>query len=1000
MSRRSCRIALVASLVIVAWSLLAGPALACSAVLTEAPAESEDPAVWIPADRFQDPATPPWRNALASRSGADAIELAYSRHTSSTRSAASARALPPLLLSGASAAAEAPAASATRTLTAADLSHLSWRSIGPANMGGRVGAIALVPGSRRSFYVGYGTGGVFFTDNMGTTFKAVFDDQPVMSIGAIAVADAPETWAGWAAEESAGNVDPNKPRAEQGKGRIVWVGTGEGNGRNSSSWGNGVYRSTDGAKTFKHLGLEETHDIPRMAVDPRDPDVAYVAALGHLWGANPERGIYKTTDGGKSWKHVLFVKGADGKPDGVTGACDVVLDPKNPDTVYAALYARRRTPWSFSGNSDTGGIFRSDDGGASWKKLTEGLPPRTGRIGLAVFAADTKVVYAVVESDWGGLGKSDFTDWSPSGGVFRTEDRGGKWTRTTELNPRPFYFSRIALDPVSDQRVYLPGWDLGISDDGGKTFRSSGSEFVHVDFHAMVVNPEDPDQLIVGNDGGVYISHDRAKSWNYLNNVPEGQFYRLALDMGDPYRIGGGLQDNGTWLGPSETLARTLDESHDAIFNSDWRMVYFGDGFGFAFDPEDGNVIYATSQGGYLARVHLDNAVKSLLKPEAREGQERLRFNWDAPFVVSKHDPSVLYHGGNKLFKLTERGDLWFAISGDLTKNEAGRTATVGSDAETYGTIVSISESPMNKGQIWVGTDDGLVHVTENEGGAWRAVTPAEVAGRYISRIAASQHDAATAYVAVDGHRSDSFEPLIFMTRDLGKSWSKISGDLPAGGPIRAFSEDPAKPEVLYCGTEFGVFVTLDRGSHWVRMNGPTLPAVAVHDIAVHPRARDVVLATHGRSIWILDDASMFAQLTPEILSSDAALLDILPGKPRFYDGRHYGIGHGIFKAKNPPLGTAINYWLKEGSNEKVKITVADGQGVELRSLEGTSWKGLNRVVWDLQAERKHLYDKVDENLGMTQFVPAGDYKITLFVGKTKVASKSVTVLPAPDEEE
>lgn len=889
---------------------------------------------------------------------------------------------------------------AGRALAEGDLSHLAWRSVGPANMGGRVAALAYLPGSRTSFYVGYGTGGVFFTDNLGTTFKPVFDDYDVLSIGALAVADAPASWPGWAAEEAAGRVKADAPREEQGRGRIVWVGTGEGNGRNSSSWGGGVYLSTDGARSFRYVGLKETHDIPRLAVDPRNPDVAYVAALGHLWGSNPERGVYKTSDGGKTWDHALFIEGPDGGPDGLTGACDLVLDPKDPDTVYAAMYARRRTRWSFEGNSETGGIFRSDDGGATWKKLTQGLPPRTGRIGLAVYPKNPDIVYAVVESDFGGLGDSSFTDWSPSGGVFRSEDRGESWTRVSALNPRPFYFSRIAVDPEIDQRVYLPGWDLGVSDDGGKTFRRSGSEGVHVDFHAIVVNPLDPRQIIVGNDGGVYISHDKAESWDFLNNVAVGQFYRVDVDMSDPYRIGGGLQDNGSWMGPSETLFRTLDQDDVGIRNDAWRMVFFGDGYTVRFDPENPDVLYATSQGGHLARVNLRTAAKYYLKPEAREGQERLRFNWDAPYIVSKHDPSVLYHGGNKLFKLTQRGDLWFAISPDLTRDEPDRTATVGSDAETYGTLVAVDESPLKQGLLWVGSDDGLVHVTQDEGASWTDVTPDGTDRRYVSRVTASMHDAETAYVAVDGHRSDSFEPLIFMTTDLGRSWTRINGNLPDGGPVRVIIEDPGSPDVLYCGTEFGVFVSLDRGGRWIRMNGPTLPPVAIHDMVVHPRERDLVLGTHGRSVYILDDASMFAQLTDEIRAKKAALLEIMPGTPRYYDGRYYGRGDGVFAASNPPLGTAVNYWLRDGSQEKVKITITDAHDVELRKLPGTSWKGLNRVTWDLQADRDHLYERVDEDYGRTQFVPAGEYTVTLFVGKERIGSRPVTVKPAPDAEE
>jgi len=885
-----------------------------------------------------------------------------------------------------------PETAGARPLAASDLKSVAFRSVGPANMGGRVAAIALAPGDSKTFYVGFGTGGVFKTQNYGTTFAPVFDKQPLLSIGAIAVADAPAGWPGWDAEREAGNVKEDADLAKEGRGRIVWVGTGEGNGRNSSSWGGGVYRSTDAGKTFTFLGLKETHDIPRLAVDPRDPDTCYAAALGHLWGANAERGVYKTSDGGKSWQQVL-------KVDENTGACDVVVDPASPDTVYAAMYSRRRTRWSFSGNSETGGIFRSDDGGKTWKKLTNGLPPRTGRIGLALYAGDTKTIFASVESDFGGAGRDSFSDFSPSGGLFRSDDRGESWTRLTDLSPRPFYFSRVAVDPKDPNRVYLPGWDLGISDDGGKTFRRSGSEFVHVDFHAIVVDPDDPDHILVGNDGGIYQSQDRAKTWEYLNRMAVGQFYRVAVDMSDPYRIGGGLQDNGTYVGPSETIYQTDDSREDGILSSDWRMVYFGDGFGFAFDPEDENVVYATSQGGFLGRVRLDNNVRTPLRPEAREGEERLRFNWDAPFIVSKHDASVLYHGGNKLFKLTDRGDHWFAISGDLTRNEPDRTATVGSDAETYGTIVSLAESPLKQGQLWTGSDDGLVHVTEDEGKTWKDVTPAAVNRRYVSDIEASAHDPRTAYVAVDGHRSDSFEPLILVTRDLGATWTEIQSDLPDGGPVKTVIEDPGSADVLYCGTEFGLYVSLDRGASWVRLNGETLPPVRVDDLAFQPREKDLVVGTHGRSIYVLDDASMFSQLTAEVRSKPFALLKSRAAHPRLYFGAYYGVGDGIFKAKNPAMGAYINYWLAKATGDGVKITITDPAGLVIRELKGPGMPGLNRVVWDLQADAKHRYRRPEERMGQTQFVPAGTYKISASFGDAK-AETTVEVLPAPNAKE
>ena len=873
---------------------------------------------------------------------------------------------------------------AARVITTNDLKGLAWRSIGPANMGGRIGAIALAPGNAKTFYVGYGTGGVWKTDNFGTTFTPVFDKTGQHSIGAIAVADAPADWPGWDHETE---KTPTDERAKKGAAKIVWVGTGEGNNRNSSSWGHGVYRSTDAGATFEYMGLADTEDIPRIAVDPRNPDVLYVAALGHLWGANPERGVYKTGDGGKTWKQVL-------KVDANTGACDVVIDPQNPDRVFAGMYARRRTAWSYSGNSEKGGLFRSDDAGGTWKKLTSGIPTRTGRIGFAIFPKDSKIVYAMVGSDIGGSGRDEFDDRSPSGGVFKSEDHGDTWTRMSDLSPRPFYFSRIAVDPENANRVYVPGWDLAISDDGGKTFRRSGSVDVHVDFHAIAIDPKDPSTILVGNDGGLYISRDRAENWRFVNNVAVGEFYRLAVDMSDPYRVAGGLQDNGSWVGPSETLHQTEDDSKDGILNSDWHTIYGSDGFGVAFDPTDPNIMYATAQGGFMACVNLANSVNRMLRPSEREGQERLRFNWNAPFFVSKHDPTVLYHGGNKVFKLTERGEKWFAISDDLSRHEPDKIMTGGSEAETYGTVVSLAESPLKAGLLWAGTDDGLVHVTENDGGAWRDVTPRAVSGLYVSYITASGHDANTAYMAVDGHRSDVMTPIALMTTNLGKTWSSITGDLPAGEPVQVVIEDPASRDVLYCGTQFFAYVSFDRGVHWLRLNDETLPPAPVHDMVVHPRERDLVVATHGRSIWILDDVSMFAQMTPDVVAKPLALFDMLPARPRIYAGFAYGNAQGIFRAKNPPMGAYINYWVSRDTGDSVSISVADSTDFVLRELKGTSHPGINRVVWDLRADEKHRFSpSPNEEPGPEQFVPAGTYKVTLKMGDEK-ETKTVKVLP------
>jgi len=446
-------------------------------------------------------------------------------------------------------------------------------------------------------------------------------------------------------------------------------------------------------------------------------------------------------------------------------------------------------------------------------------------------------------------------------------------------------------------------------------------------------------------------------------------------------------------MGPSQTLHYTDDSSKDGILNSDWETIGGSDGFSVAFDPTDPNIVYTTGQGGELVRRHLDTNVIRLIRPSPREGQERLRFNWNSPYFVSPHDPTVLYMGGNKVFKLTEKGDKWFAISGDLSRRDVDKIQTVGSEAETYGTVVSLTESPIRKGLLWAGTDDGLVHVTSDEGKSWANVTPKEVGGLYISRIAASWKEERTAYVSVDGHRSDVLKPLVLMTTDLGRSWTNITGNLPATGPVRVVLEDSSNPQVLYAGTEFGLFVTLDRGRQWIRLNGKSLPPAPVDDLLIHPREKDLVIGTHGRSIYVLDDASFFAQLTPEIRRKQAVLLDVRPARPRLLFGRDYGSGQALFRAKNPALGAVLNYWLREVPDEPVSISISDPSGFKIRSLDGTSRAGLNRVVWDLQADPKHRFSDVDEAYGQTPFVPPGDYKVTLTVGDEK-SEKTVKVLP------
>ena len=851
---------------------------------------------------------------------------------------------------------------------AADLFRsLSWRSIGPANMGGRVSEITLVPGKPAQFYVGTGTGGLFKTTNAGTTFAPVFDDQPVLSIGSVAVA-------------------PSDPG-------IVYVGTGEGNGRNSSTWGNGIYKSTDAGETFVHTGLPDSRDIPRLAIDPKNPDIVFAAVMGHLWDASKERGLYRTTDGGKTWQPALQI-------DEDHGCIDVVLDPSRPENVYAAMYARRRAPWSFQsgGFGDKGGIYKSTDGGKTFKRLLEGLPKKTGRIGLAVFAGAPSHVYAVIEADDAGTNSID-VNLSRAGGVFRSVDGGEHWTRVSPYAPRSFYFSKIVVDPKDENRVYVLGFNLSVSDDGGRTFRPDGAVLPHVDWHTLVVDPADTDRLLAGSDGGIYESRDRAKTWRYLDNVPLGEFYEIGLGMDIPYTLCGGLQDNGTWCGPSRgvDLFGESDEKRMNISNRDWFTVWDGDGYYAQIDPRDARLIYAESQQGYAGRIDLSTSRIKMLRPEPKEGTPGFRFNWNSPLLLSKHDPDVLYLGGNRLFRLSRKGDAWEAISPDLSNRDVEKILTTGSGAETHGTIVALAESPLKAGLLWAGTDDGNVQVTRDDGKTWQNVASklsSVPKGTYVSRLEASHFEAGAALAAFDGHRTGDNRPYILETRDFGATWKSITGNLPGDGPVRVVREDPGNERLLFAGTEFGVFVSFDRGGHWVSLRGDSMPAVQVHDLQIHPRDRDLVAGTHGRSIYILDDITGLEQMTPEAMAKPLALFDPRPARGFYTSGRSAFWGNDRFGAKNPPLAT-INYWVKERSADGAKLLVADARGSTVRELKGPAEAGLNRITWDLTREKQQRIDPPEAQMpGQTPFVPAGDYDLTLTVAKEKAKGKLTVVHP------
>lgn len=877
-----------------------------------------------------------------------------------------------------------------RSLRAEDFKALPFRSIGPATMGGRVADIHFAPSDTKTFYVGTATGGLWKTTNRGVTFSPVFDKESTSSIGSVVIADAPPTWAGWKNEPAEPDAKPD-PEAEKnkGKGKIVWVGTGEGNGRNSSSYGDGVFRSTDSGSTFIRLGLEDSHDIPALAVDPRDPDVCYAAALGHLWGPNAMRGVFKTTDGGKTWDHVL-------KVDENTGCVDVILCPDAADTVYAAMYSRRRTAFSYTSGSETGGIFRSTDAGKTWTKLSNGLPKRTGRIGLDVYRKNNKILYAVIESDEGGWGVEPFDDRSKSGGVFRSEDGGDTWARVNDRSPRAFYFSKVRIDPTDDQRIYRLGWGLDVSDDGGKTFRAGGAKRPHGDMHALTIDPTDRDHMVMGTDGGVYITFDRGATWDFLNSMPLGQFYNVAVDMSEPYRIGGGLQDNGSWIGPSATKYAgfyNVAEGTPApsISNQDWKLIApFGDGFHVAFDPKDANIVYAESQGGFLTRNHLDSGRTKMLRPSAKEGGQRYRWNWNTPFLVSHHDSTVIYMGGNRVFRLTQRGEAWEEISGDLTTNVGEKFDRVGSSAEQHCTVVSLAESTVARGTLWAGSDDGLVHVTADDGKTWKNVTPPGTDGKYIECIEAGRADARTAYVVIDGHRSNDFDPHVVVTTDLGATWTDITADLPKGAHAKVVREEMRNPDVLFVGTERGMFVSIDRGRGWVRMNGEGLPTVLVDDIVQHPRETDLVIGTHGRSIYVVDDASFFAQL-PAALGSQMHLFDIRPAAPKRTMANEGFWGEGEFTAANPPMGAKITYFVRDFVDEDISIAITDAKGTMVRKLSGPNRPGVTRVVWDLQPEASEKMPMPADD-PQPQFVPAGDYTVTITQGKDVKMSKRVTV--------
>ncbi len=807
-----------------------------------------------------------------------------------------------------------------------------YRNLGPFRVGGWVSDIAVPETPAKAhlytFYVAARHGGVFKTTNNGTTFEPVFDNQNVAAVGALAVAPTNEN--------------------------IVWVGTGDNSCARSAYWGDGVYKSTDAGKTWQNMGLRDTHHITRIVTHPTNADIVYVAAMGHLYTTNEERGVFKTTDGGKTWKKVLYVNDR-------TGAIDLVLSRNDPNTLYAAAYDLKRDPWRIVDGGAGSGIYKTTDGGANWKKLENGLPTGTiGRIGLDLFQKNPNILYAVVDNRNLRQGSQQII----SGEVYRTDDAGVSWRKVSadkdDVSRKSGYaFNILRVHPADPDRVFITGSNLIETTDGGKTWiglaaggfqQQSYRPFRRAfgDFRVLWIDPQNPERMMAGSDGGVYVSYDGAKTCDHLNNLPLGEVYALTVDLAEPYNIYAGLQDHESWRGPSNGWS-------GSIGIEDWTTTGIGDGMYNQVDPTDNRWVYNTQEFGRAARFDQKTRERKVIAPTRKQDQPILRFNWVAPLRLSPHDPKTLYAGAQVLFRSTDRGDTWQEISPDLTTNDANKISPPGA-AIQHCTITTIAESPKQAGVIWVGTDDGKVQVTKDAGANWfdatKAIaqvggTPAEVEAAWTNRVFASHFQASTAYVAKSRHRQDDFRAFLFKTTDFGATWTAINNNLPAR-PINVVWEDNVNFDLLFVGNDMGVYVSLDGGKVWAALKG-NMPVVAVHDLIVHPREGDLVVGTYGRGIWVTDITPL-REMQKALQSSEAYLFAIEP-KARRREGAlgNYRLyGDRLAVTPNEPNGLTFVYYLKEAAPDKVTLTLTDASGKTIRTLDGATKAGLNRVVLPL----------------------------------------------------
>lgn len=841
-------------------------------------------------------------------------------------------------------------------LTSGTLAELAFRSIGPAVASGRIGDFAVDPRNPAHYFVAVSSGGVWKTDNGGATYEPIFDGEGSYSIGCI-------------------KLDPNNPN-------VVWVGSGENNSQRSVSFGDGVYRSRDGGKSWENLGLKDSEHIGMIAIDPRNSNTVYVAAQGPLWRSGGDRGLYKTTDGGATWQRVLHI----GENTGVN---EVHLDPRDPDVIYASAYQRRRHVWTLVNGGPESAIYKSIDGGITWRKLAKGIPAvDKGRIGLAISPVNPDVVYAIVEAQ------------NEESGFFRSSDRGETWKKMSNYaTSSPQYYNEIVCDPQEVDRVYSLNTFLHVTEDGGKSFKRMSSPLRHVDDHALWIEPGRTDHMLIGCDGGIYETFDRGTTWIFKPNLPITQFYRVAVDNDEPfYNVYGGTQDNNTLGGPSRTISRA------GITNEDWIVTVGGDGFEPQVDPIDPDIVYSQWQHGGLVRFDRKSGEIVDIKPREKPGEEGYRWNWDSPLIISPHDPKRLYFACNKLFKSDDRGDSWSVISPDLSRGVdrdklpvMGKIQSVDAVARhkstsIYGNCVALTESPKMEGLIYVGTDDGLVHVTEDGGGNWRTIPlfPGIPDNTYVSGLFASRHHPDRVFAAFDNHKMGDFKPYLLRSDDRGKTWISITGDLPDREIIYSIREDFIRDDLLFAGTEFGVYVTLDGGQKWLKLKGG-LPTIAVRDIEIQQRECDLVLATFGRGFYILDNYAPLREITDKRLEEDALLFDVKPAL-RYVETSRLGNSSGrgtqgdaFYAALNPPNGAVFTYYLKDKmmtltekrreeekkamkadkpigvpsldqlrleeqeKPPKVYLIIKGAEGQILRRIEVSRDKGIHRAEWDLR---------------------------------------------------